>query len=51
MEGLMPASLEELDASECQFTEFEGWTEDISKVTRFADLPANAQKYVQFIED
>lgn len=30
---------------------FEGWTEDISNVRRFEDLPRAAQRYVCFIED
>ena len=30
---------------------FDGWEEDITGVKRFKDLPANAQKYVKFIED
>lgn len=29
---------------------FPGWTEDITAVRDFADLPENAQKYLQFIE-
>ena len=32
------------------FEEFPGWTEDISKVQRFADLPTNTQKYLRAIE-
>jgi adenylosuccinate synthase len=28
-----------------------GWTEDISKATKFSDLPRNAQDYITFIEN
>jgi adenylosuccinate synthase len=28
-----------------------GWTEDISKVTKFEDLPANCQAYVLRLEE
>src|SRR4051812_42773425 len=28
------------------YTRHPGWTEDVSKVRRFADLPTNAQRYV-----
>ena len=28
------------------YTKHAGWTEDVSKVRRFADLPANAQHYI-----
>ena len=29
----------------------DGWKEDISKVRNYADLPTNAQKYIDFIRD
>lgn len=29
----------------------DGWREDISKVRNYADLPTNAQKYIDFIRD
>ena len=32
------------------YEEFDGWTEDLSEVREFADLPANAQAYVLAIE-
>ncbi|MDI6826877.1 MAG: adenylosuccinate synthetase, partial [Armatimonadota bacterium] len=32
------------------YDELPGWTEDISAVTRFDDLPANAKEYVRHIE-
>ena len=30
---------------------FDGWTEDISSVKNFEDLPKNAQTYIKAIED
>lgn len=32
------------------YREFDGWDEDITKCRKFEDLPANARKYVEFIE-
>ena len=34
-----------------EYKAFDGWSEDISGVRKFEDLPLNAQKYVQFIEE
>ncbi len=33
------------------YIELDGWQEDITKVTTFAELPANAQKYLRTIEE
>ena len=33
------------------YEEFPGWKSDITGVRRFADLPEEAQRYVEFIED
>ncbi len=33
-----------------EFKEVEGWTEDISGVRSFNDLPHNAKEYIHFIE-
>ncbi|CAM9834250.1 unnamed protein product [Chrysoparadoxa australica] len=46
----MPACLEELDSVDVEYEVLPGWTEDISKVRKFSDLPSNAQKYVLRIE-
>jgi len=32
------------------YEELDGWTEDISGVRRFEDLPVNAQRYVEYLE-
>ena len=34
-----------------EFKTFEGWVGDISKCRSFEELPVNAQKYVNFIEE
>ncbi len=33
------------------YTELEGWDEDITKVRSYDELPKNAQKYIEFIEE
>lgn len=45
-----PASLKELERCEPVYEEFDGWTEDISTVTEYDQLPANAKKYLKRIE-
>ena len=49
-DGYMPASLEQFAAVEPVYLELPGWTEDISKVERFEDLPANAKRYLWKLE-
>lgn len=34
-----------------EYKTFEGWDEDISNIREYDELPDNAKKYVQFIED
>ena len=46
-----PASLKELERCEPVYEEFDGWTEDISAVTKYDQLPANAKKYLNRIEE
>ena len=46
-----PASLEDLAKCEPIYEEFEGWTDDISHIRRFEELPQNAQKYLNRIEE
>ena len=46
-----PASLEDLAKCEPIYEELEGWTEDITTVEKFKDLPENAKKYVAKIEE
>lgn len=44
-----PASLKELAKCEPVYEEFPGWTEDLSNVTKYEDLPENAKKYLERI--
>jgi adenylosuccinate synthase len=46
-----PASLKELAKCEPIYEEFDNWTEDISSIRKFEDLPVNAQKYLKRIEE
>lgn len=46
-----PASLKELAKCEPVYEEFESWNEDISGIRRYEDLPANAKKYLNRIEE
>jgi len=46
----MPASLDELAKAEVEYETLPGWKEDISNVTKYEDLPKNAQNYVMRLE-
>ncbi|VEU23863.1 DEKNAAC105027 [Brettanomyces naardenensis] len=46
-----PEDLRVLGDVEVKYQTFPGWEEDITKVTSYEDLPANAKTYLQFIED
>jgi len=41
----------ELDKAKPEYIELEGWTEDITKCRKFEELPANAQNYINKIEE
>lgn len=41
---------QELAKVKCIYREFPGWSEDITKIRKFVDLPKNCQKYLKFIE-
>jgi Adenylosuccinate synthetase (EC 6.3.4.4) len=45
-----PSTIDELSRVEPKYEEFEGWDEDLSQISRFEDLPKNAQTYLQFIQ-
>lgn len=47
----MPANLRELSDCIVEYETYPGWTEDISRCTRFEELPLNAQRYVLRIEE
>ena len=46
-----PASLEDLAKCEPVYEELEGWSEDLTDVENYDDLPENAKKYVERIEE
>ena len=46
----MPVNQSDFHHATPIYESFPGWTEDISSARTFADLPANAQNYVQAIE-
>ncbi len=45
-----PAELSRLDGVEPLYQSFPGWNEDITRVRKFADLPAAARQYVEALE-
>ncbi|MFV0381424.1 MAG: adenylosuccinate synthase [Breznakia sp.] len=47
----MPANVEDLVDAKPIYKTFPGWEEDISKVVTYDDLPVNAKRYVEFIEE
>src|SRR6056297_1014749 len=46
-----PADFEKLKDYEPVYQKFEGWEKDISKVREYENLPENAKKYIEKIED
>lgn len=46
-----PADLDIAENCEVEYLEMPGWDEDISKVRNYQDLPENARKYVEKIEE
>ncbi|MCD5414113.1 MAG: adenylosuccinate synthase [Clostridiales bacterium] len=46
-----PASIKELAKCKPIYKEVDGWKEDITGIKRFEDLPINAKKYVEEIEE
>ena len=47
---VFPVKWEDLDSYEPVYETLEGWTDDISHIRHFEDLPLNAQKYINRIE-
>ncbi len=47
----VPPELDALETCLPAYEEYPGWEEDISKVRSFSDLPANARRYLQAIEE
>lgn len=46
-----PASLKELERCQPIYEEFDGWDEDITTVTDYQQLPTNARKFLERIEE
>ena len=46
-----PASLKELDNCEPIYEELPGWDKSITEITKFSDLPVNAQQYINKITE
>ncbi len=46
-----PVSLKVLEECQPQYETLPGWTESISDIRRFEDLPANARRYLRRIEE
>jgi len=51
LDGLMPATIDDLEKCKIHTTTLEGWTEDISQCKSKAELPGAAQDYIDFIEN
>ncbi len=47
---LFPGTAEDLAAAECLYETLPGWDEDLSRVTRFEDLPKNTKNYIAAVE-
>lgn len=49
--SFVPASLEDFEKVQVEYIDMPGWTEDISGVKNFEDLPENAKKYILKLEE
>ncbi|MCR4324532.1 MAG: adenylosuccinate synthase [Candidatus Curtissbacteria bacterium] len=49
--GYIPGDADKLEKCKPVYQTLPGWQEDITKVRKFADLPKNAKKYIQKIEE
>lgn len=47
----VPSNLQTLAQCQPVYEEIDGWTEDISKARDIRDLPANARKYIERVEE
>jgi adenylosuccinate synthase len=45
-----PSSLRDLEKAEPVYEFLPGWSEDITKVTTYEQLPSNAKKYIEYIQ-
>jgi adenylosuccinate synthase len=46
-----PLDLDEYEEASPIYDELQGWNQDISGITKFNDLPENAKKYVNYIQE
>lgn len=51
LDGEMPSTLAELERCKVQYITVPGFSEDISNIQRFEDLPTNALDYIKTIEE
>lgn len=47
----LPTDIEEFGKACPHYVELDGWEGDLRKARKLSDLPENARKYVQFVED
>lgn len=51
LRGEMPATIEDFEKCTPIYETLSGFDEDISKCTKFEELPENAKAYIRFIEN
>ena len=49
--GTMPSTMDELGRIEVEYESMPGWKQSIADCKKYSDLPENAQKYVQRVEE
>ena len=47
----IPARIEDFEQCQPKYIELDGWTEDITNVKSFEELPENAKAYLQTLEE
>lgn len=47
----IPSTINEVNRCKPIYKEFESWSEDITKIKNYSDLPTNCKKYIEFIEE
>ncbi len=48
--SFFPANIDKLAKAKCVYQSLPGWKDDITQITDFNQLPANAQNYITFLE-
>jgi adenylosuccinate synthase len=49
--SFFPSNIDALAKVECVYKTLQGWGDDLSDMSKFDDLPAEAQQYVKLVED